>query len=226
MAKQKLPSETCQKCQKEITARATAHVIDGVMIVCSRCRSAIESARAERERQQQRRDEPASERQIQYASDLELAVPMGATWQEMHDILSRHLDHDGDDDAPPWLKSYGAQHGFPVTRYSGARQLFTFLGRLFADQGRPSLAYWFVFNVAREFAPRAGHVADEVVSSVAAEMAVDQKLMKSVERYEPEDLRDFGRSTDREGWVREGGSQKSAVYKFVSERLRARSQPA
>src|SRR5688500_13271762 len=102
----------CADCGQEISRRARANVIDD-RVVCTACWRRLDAARQE----QARWDGPASARQTGYAADLGLRFPQDATWGELHDILSRHLDYGGGDyDAPPWVADHARSLGLAVSR--------------------------------------------------------------------------------------------------------------
>jgi hypothetical protein len=113
-----LPPESCAQCGKTISARARANVF-GDRVVCTPCWNKLSAAAAD----DQRKRGLASEAQVKYARDLGLALPANATWLEMHDMLSRHLDYDDDRVAPEWLRNLATRYGVTaVTRFSGHRQ--------------------------------------------------------------------------------------------------------
>ena len=158
-----------------------------------------------------------------FVGGLGLAFPADATWLEMRDVLTRHLDYDRDQVAPEWLRDIALGYGVDdVTRFSGIRQLYDRIFLLLSQRGDGAIAEWFVWNVAREAAPRIGARDTNTIRDVANEVAADPRVIASIKRYRGEDLMDFGTATDADGWTGTGGSLRSIAYQTVADKLRER----
>lgn len=213
----KLPPETCADCGKVIKGTGRANVFDD-RIVCTPCWRKFDEAR----QYQQRWNGPASDAQKTYASDLGLRFADDATWGQLHDVLTRHVDYGGDDVASEWLQEYARQCGIPTTAHSGSKRLYDCIFNHFSDDDY-KLARWFVYNVSREIAPRLGRdISAAVIDTVAAELVANPKAVASMRKYDGSSLLDFGApmpSRSDQGYLETGASKRTIAYSVAREGL-------
>ena len=114
------------------------------------------------------------------------------------------------------------------TRYLGKRELFQ---RIFYKVSRPTfeqeLCSWFVYRVYRSLTNASDNVPikgpdDPVVQEIASELMTDDKVVKSMRRYQGEDLIFFGQWTAPDRVVYNGGSKDTIAFQRASELLRAK----
>lgn len=168
--------------------------------------------------------EPATDRQISYARSLGLSFPPDITMREMSDLLSRHLDGDG----PPSevLRMYAESQGLVVSRYIGKNKLLRMLGASFSSRGDQQYAEWFVYHVWKELAaerwdaPTSSALPQHAAMQVASALAADERMMKSIRRYDPAEFYDFGVNTDADGYTEEGGSKSTIAYREAAMMLK------
>lgn len=172
--------------------------------------------------------EPPTERQLAYAQDLGITVPPGATFDEVSDLIDARL---ADDRNPPSVDDLEIARSLNIqySRYTGKLELhnriFAFLGKK-GDANK--LLQWFVYQVYRDLAGRTKlggtpkRWDDPVLAKIAAELADDPQVVKSVSQYAGQDLCQFGSHTLPGGEVAEGGSRRTIAYKRTAELLKKR----
>lgn len=169
-------------------------------------------------------DEPPTDAQIAYAQDLGLSIPVGATKQEVSDLLSAHLERDKPADSRHF--AFADLYGVSYTQYTGKKSIY---GRIFAALSPPGreqdLVAWFVYRVHRALVEdRDGaFVAGPdypTIQQAAAELAKDESVLKSIRRYVGTDLIWFGEWTAPNGNVYSGGSNQTIAYKRAAALLR------
>ncbi|CAM3576527.1 hypothetical protein [Halomonas lysinitropha] len=164
--------------------------------------------------------EPPTERQIAYAKDLGIRIPAEATKDELSDLLSCKVDEDSK--ASPKLLKLADEYGIETTQYSGEGAVY---GRIFTALSAASreheLAAWFAFNVLQDRLGSQSTVVaslnDPKINAVASKLVADTKAMKSIKRYSDSTLLWFGERTDRDGYTRQGGSKRTAAYKYAAD---------
>jgi hypothetical protein len=173
--------------------------------------------------------EPPTERQISYANDLGITIPRDATKDELSDLISCSTDED--QPASPELLGLARHYGIETTRYTGEQAVHWRIFNTLARSGREQeLATWFAFNVLK-WRPKARAGAGEVsldnprLTSIGSKLAADAKVMSSIKRYSESTLLWFGERTQKDGWVRQGGSNRTAAYKAAAELVDAEFGP-
>lgn len=127
-----------------------------------------------------------SEAQLDYAGDLGIQVPPGATMRELSDLISAHAENDVSptDEQLAWAAYYQVEH----TRYVGRRALLANLQATLSRPPRePDLVRWFAFCVASwlepAFCPVLTGPGDPRLRRVCAALLADDVALKSVRRY-------------------------------------------
>lgn len=169
-------------------------------------------------------DEPATERQLAYAKDLGISVPVGATKEEVSDQLDVHLENDKPADARHL--GFADRYGVRYTQYSGKKALYNRIHATLSAPGREQeLTAWFVYRVYRELVEGREHVSIDgpdhpVIQGITAQLVQDESVLKSIRRYRGSELIWFGEWTAPDGAVHTGGSNKTIAYKRAAILLR------
>lgn len=164
--------------------------------------------------------EPPTDRQIAYAKDLGIKIPTDVTKDELSDLISCKVDEDAR--ASSQLLAMANDYGVETTSYTGEGAVYARVFAAFSSPGHEQeLAQWFAFNVLRDRSPTrsaalADYPDDPRLVSVASKLVVDPKVMQSIKRYSESSLVWFGEKTDGEGYVRQGGSNRTAAYKAAA----------
>lgn len=172
--------------------------------------------------------EPPTERQLDYARDLGISIPANATKDDLSDLISLKVDRDKP--ATKRHKNFGRLYGLEFTNYIGKKALFNRIQAALVAPGREQeLLSWFTFRVYRELAGGSDDAPisgpdDPIIKEIANELITDEKIIKSVRRYEGRELIWFGEWTSPDGYVHTGGSNRTAAYKQVSSLLRQRAK--
>jgi len=165
--------------------------------------------------------DPATQRQIDYARDLGITIPTGATKDELSDLISCSTDDDLK--SSPELLSLAQHYNIEVTIYTGQLAVHNRIFHFLSSTGREQeLAAWFAFNVLQgrpKARTAAGNIAPDNprLSLIGSKLAADDKVMLSIKRYSESTLLWFGERTQKDGWVRQGGSNRTAAYKAAAE---------
>lgn len=164
------------------------------------------------------------EGRLDYARDHGVSIPQNPTQEELNDIMS--LKGDRDKPATERHKSFGRMYGVPFTDYIGKKALFNRIQSTLSAPGREKeLLSWFAFRVYRHLAAGSDNAPisrpdDPLLQKIAEQLIIDDKIVKSVRRYEGSDLIWFGEWTSPEGNFYQGGSNRTAAYKQVLSLLK------
>lgn len=170
---------------------------------------------------------PPTQRQLDYARDLGISIPANATKDDLSDLISLKVDRDKP--ATERHKNFGRKYGLEFTNYVGKKALFNRIQSVLVVPGRElELLSWFTFRVYRELAGGSDSAPitgpdDSTIKEIANELIADEKVIKSVRRYEGSELIWFGEWTSPDGYVYTGGSNRTAAYKQVSSLLKQRA---
>lgn len=171
--------------------------------------------------------DPPTEKQIEYARDLGISIPLNATKDDLRDLISLKVDRDKP--ATERHKAFARNYGLDFTNYIGKKALFNRIqAALIAPGLEKQLLSWFTFRVYRELAGGAENAPitgpnDPIIVEIAAQLSADEKILKSVRRYEGADLIWFGEWTAPDGTVHNGGSNRTAAFKEIAELLKQRA---
>lgn len=137
-----------------------------------------------------------SERQMDYALELEAIIPEGACKDDLSAIISRIVDED--EAAPdPGISRYAHASGVKFSRFVGS---YAMLGYLVGQMKGPQLGELFAYAVylqekgGRMTDPRLLPVYDRL-TACGEYLAADPALMKSLEGREVDDFRGPNRGT-------------------------------
>ena len=170
--------------------------------------------------------EPPTERQLDYAKDLGISIPANASKDDVSDLISLKVDRDRP--ATERHKNFGRMYNLEFSDFIGKKRLFSRIQFALSASGREKeLLSWFTFRVYRglfygsENAP-ISKPDDPIIEEIAEELVTDEKVIKSVRRYNGSDLIWFGTWTSPDGYVHTGGSKRTEAYKQVSSMLKER----
>jgi len=169
--------------------------------------------------------EPPTERQLEFARNVGITVPVGATVDEVSDLLSIYQDRDKP--ATHRHRSFADYYEVETSKCIGKKKLFRLIfNKLNQPGNEEQLATWFAFRVYREItnasdSATAQHPNDPRIVSIGRQLAKDEKVLKSIRRYDGDDLIWFGEWTAPDDVVYSGGSNRTAAYKAASSAIRA-----
>ncbi len=168
--------------------------------------------------------EPPTQKQIDFAIDLGIKIPPGATKQDLSDLISLKVDKDKPSTERHRL--FAKQFGVQTTEYIGKRALFNVIKYALSEPGRENeLAAWFTYRVYRELVHGAENAKikgpdNAIIKGIASQLANDPSVVKSIKRYEGRDLIWFGEWTAPNGRVYTGGSNRTIAYKKAAGLLK------
>jgi hypothetical protein len=170
--------------------------------------------------------EPPTERQVHYARSLGIKIPGGASSLELSDLI--FLKVDGDMPSSEQERDLARNYGIEVTKFIGKASIFDRIQTVLVSSGREmELVAWFTFRVYRDLVNHvdAGPIQDPgyvVVKEISEKVVGEEKIIKSIRRYEGRELVRFGRWTAPDGQCDEGGSRRTAAFIEVSSMLKER----
>lgn len=162
-------------------------------------------------------DEP-TERQLDYAVDLGIQLPEGAKRGDVSALIDRVLYND---DAPPKeLTDFANGRRLQFSLHVGYRSLCEIV--FYNLQGVEKAAF-FVFRIYLHLSRSNQsnldlHTEKNFMYHMGQKILDDEKLLKSMENYDGRDLVFFGKRTV-DYVEQQGGSDKTAVYKFVAKAI-------
>lgn len=168
--------------------------------------------------------EPPTERQLNYAKDLGINIPQDATKFQVSDMISARLNRDKSATCDRH-RSFADLYGVQYTKYTGKRDLFE---RIYSALSRPDheeeLVSWFVFRVYRNLVKGAEDVSiaspnHAIISDIAKQLISNDSVMRSIQRYDGEELIWFGEWTAPDGTYHTGGSKRTVAYKKAASLL-------
>lgn len=165
--------------------------------------------------------EPPSERQLAYAKDLGIDVPLDATKEDVSCLLSRTIDKDN---VPsPGLIEFADGRNMFFSQYIGKRRLYNLVFN--SLNGVDKIAF-FTFSIYRwlsedRHANLDTHPKKEIFYEFAESVKNDASFEKSMLNYGGEDLRFFGTITVND-YAYNAGSNRTIAYKKAAEFLRDR----
>lgn len=171
--------------------------------------------------------EPPTERQLKYAKDLGISIPPNTTKNDLSDLISLKVEKDKP--STERHRTFAKAYDIEVTDYIGKKALFDRIQAALVCPGREKeLLSWFTFRVYRELVSGADNAPieypdDPIIEEVAERLVTDEKIIKSVRRYDGRELIWFGEWTSPDGYVHTGGSNRTAAYKKVSSILKERA---
>lgn len=130
-----------------------------------------------------------TEAQLVYARNLNLAMPERISFEELSDLIS--LTTWKDKKASPDLVALATEYGAVANQYTGKKQLFDRIFHELRTSGREEeLAGWFAYRVYREVGTGAPIASprDERIKSIATQLVCDAAVMKSIRKYQGQDL--------------------------------------
>jgi hypothetical protein len=163
--------------------------------------------------------------QLAYAKDLEVAIPPDACLEDVSALISRAVDSDGVPNQG--LIEYASNKGLMFSEYIGKKALYNLI--FYKLKLNDKIAF-FCFSVYRYLSDDRHANLDtspyrDIFYSFAQQYEGDKNFVSSMEKYEGEDLRYFGRmKIKKEDEIAEitGGSIATTAYKTVSNFLQTK----
>lgn len=168
--------------------------------------------------------EPATERQLSYARDLGIQIHEGITKRDISHLIDMKLDNDKP--ATDRHKNFARKFGVETNEYIGKKALFDLIQYDLIKPGREKeMLSWFTYRVYRELAHGAEDAEikgpdDPLIQQIAMQLENDEPLIKSVRKYQGRDLIWFGTFTSPDGYIHNGGSNRTAAYKKINALLK------
>ena len=164
-----------------------------------------------------------TKRQLNYARDLGLNIEPGMTKQEISDFISLKVDKDKP--VNERLLSIAESYNIKPTKYIGKKALFNIIFYELNTLGKEKdLIAWFAYRVYRNLVHGSDdgpvdHPGHPIIQKIADDLSKIDMVVKSIKRYEGENLIWFGTYTSPSGNVYYGGSNKTKAYEIVSSVL-------
>jgi hypothetical protein len=163
--------------------------------------------------------------QISYAKGLGIVIPDYACLEDVSALISRAVDSDGVPNQG--LIEYASNKGLMFSKYKGKKALYNLI---FNNLKLTDKIAFFCFSVYRYLSDDRHANLDtspyrDVFYSFAQQYEGDKNFVSSMEKYEGEDLRYFGKMKIKEEYyVTEvtGGSITTTAYKTVSKFLQTK----
>jgi hypothetical protein len=168
--------------------------------------------------------EPPTESQLAYARDLGLPIPQNATKADVSDLISVKVDRDKP--STPRHRAFAELFGLEATPYVGKRALFNRIQATLCEPGREKeLLSWFTYRVYRELTGAKDDLPvqgpnDPLIIKIAESFVRNEQVINSIRRYKGGELIWFGEWTTPDGYVHQGGSNRTAAYKEVSSSVK------
>ncbi len=163
--------------------------------------------------------DPPSVEQIQYAASLGAQIPKDASRQDLSAIIQKKLDNDREPSRD--LIDYANHYGFIFSEYIGKQALYDVV---FSNLNTLDKSAFFVFSIYRWLTDdRRGnletHPDKQKFYDFAVQLEGSEQMLKSIARYEGNQLRFFGRLIMPDGDELQGGSVNTLAYKAASSYL-------
>ena len=168
--------------------------------------------------------EPATEKQIKYATHLGIKIPNDATKEDLSYLIDIKVNNDKP--ATDRHKEFAHVYGLEPSKYIGKKALFNYIFNTLSEPGREKeLITWFLFRVYRTLVSGKHNVpittpTDPALQEISKGIYLDEKIVNSIRRYYGEQLVFFGEFTADNGRVYTGGSMRTIAYKTACQKLR------
>lgn len=169
-------------------------------------------------------DEPATEKQLKYASDLGIPIHPHITKTEIGFLISLKVNHDKL--ASDRHKQFAREYGLEPPPEIGKKELFDLIKWEIDKPGREiDLIAWFTFRVYRHLMH--GHTDLQIDSphhpiilEIANHLVNSPAIKKSIQKYRGRSLIFFGEFIMDNGQALNGGSVQTIAYRETSAILR------
>ena len=167
--------------------------------------------------------EQPTKRQLDYARDLGINIEPEMTRFEISDLISLKIDKDKP--VNERLLKFAEYYNIKPTKYIGKKALFNCIFNTLKQPGKEKeLIGWFVYRVYRNLIHGSDdgpvdHPGHSIIKKIADDLSKIDMVVKSIKRYEGENLIWFGTYTSPSGNVHNGGSNKTKAYEIVSSVL-------
>lgn len=163
--------------------------------------------------------EPPTERQLEYATSLNIELPEGVCKQDVSALISRSVDRDGIPNEG--LIDFATNRKLFFSKYIGKTALYNWVFYELPDLDRVA---FFIFSIYRYISDNRHSNLDthphyEKFYEFANSIVGDERFMKSMNKYSGADLKFFGELTTPDGWTHTGGSVNTIAFKAAREFL-------
>ena len=161
-----------------------------------------------------------TESQLNYARNLKIEIPCGATLEDVSCLISKCIDHDKDPN--PGLIEFADGQNLLFSNYIGKKVLYDLIYEHLTGLDKTA---FFIFSIYRWLsedrqANLDTHPEKETFYLFAEQVKSDEPFQKSMQRYGGSDLRFFNEIHFSNGGVITGGSDKTLAYKKASAFLK------
>jgi len=172
---------------------------------------------------------PASERQINYAKDLNLSFPSDIDINEMNNVIGKKVENDSD--APLWLQEFALNHypeelGLAITKYIGLGKLIEFLIYRFIETGNiVDLIKLLIYTILNHETkskwriPFNELINPKDVEAIAEILVKDQQVVNSIERYKRYDFTSLDEEQNQNVYISSGGIKGTNAYQITKKLL-------
>lgn len=168
--------------------------------------------------------EPATQRQLDYARDLNIDIPPNPSKDEMAYLISMRLDND----KPATERHIGFAECFniDVSLGIGKKALFDRIKwELEKPERETDLIAWFVFRVYRQLVHGVDNAPIDspnhpIIRDIATHLSYSTAVLKSIRKYQGRSLIAFGDWVSPSGNLYQGGSTKTIAYRETASLLR------
>lgn len=156
-------------------------------------------------------------KQIEYASSLNIQIPLEATKVDLSALISKKTDND--DNPNDDLLEYATEKGLTFSRYIGTKALYELI---FDSMTLNDKVAFFIFSVYKQLSDDSSsnlnkHKHKNLIYVYANELQTQEKIIKSICNYRGSELIHFGKVMHSDGIETSGGSVNTYAYKTVSE---------
>lgn len=172
---------------------------------------------------------PATERQIDYAKDLNLSFPPDININEMSHLINKKVENDSD--TPLWLQEFALTYypeelGLAITKYIGLGNLIEYLINGFNYSVRHveliKLLIYTILNhetKSKWCVPFNELINPKDLEAIAEILSQDQQVINSIKRYQRSDLVFLDQETDSNVYVSSGGIKRTNAYQITKKIL-------
>lgn len=160
-----------------------------------------------------------TERQLDYAKSLGIKVQDDMSVEDVSALISRKVDSDNQD-PQPGLIEFAREHRLVFSDYIGKKALYSLVFRELGDMDRVA---FFAFSIYRFISDdRAAnlnqHTYNKLLYEFASKYVNDKKFMSSMNRYDGENIRFFGKLRV-ENSEYTGGSTRTQAFRDAKKFL-------
>ena len=161
-----------------------------------------------------------TEKQLLYAKDLKIKIPVDATKADLSALIDRKVNADSSDPRPELIE-YANGREMIFSKYIGKKALYNLIFNSLS--GLDKIAF-FLFCIYRSISDDRYHNLDKhqyrnAFYELAEGLSSDDSFGKSMKRYAGTDIMFFGKIISDDGSEYSGGSQNTYAYKTGTKLL-------